>query len=303
MSWRIRGTRFSLVLMAGLLCTGAVLSPYRVSAAVNTSPDDRDAQPAGQRAARKPDPDREYISKKMMLRISLERGIDPNTPLKDALEFISDRYDLKIDVDLQRYKKAGFEAVGNLPIQLPKLHHVRLASVLRMIAKQVNGVCLTSAGKFVIVPDDEDAVKALIANGHAPLPPGPPDEELQSKVFTQLHEAYHDAQRRLRSGSGTGTFEIYEQLPTDKEPQLTTRAHFTLHFDHKRYYLSLRYEKDRLTCCARFSSATTRLSIAAPFPLACVRESILPTGMSLPSERSRPARSRPLSHSLTIQVA
>src|SRR5205823_10926889 len=97
---------------------------------------------------------------KMALRISLEKGIEANTRLKDALEFLRDRYDVAIAVDSQGFEAAEKDDIGESGVELPALIHVRLGSVLGMLARQVKGICLMSQAKIVIVPDDEKIVQA-----------------------------------------------------------------------------------------------------------------------------------------------
>src|SRR5262249_23641567 len=45
------------------------------------------------------------LAKKLEQPIDLEKGIDKDTPLKDALEFLSDRYDLTILIDTEAFKQ------------------------------------------------------------------------------------------------------------------------------------------------------------------------------------------------------
>jgi hypothetical protein len=79
---------------------------------------------------------------KMSRPINLERGIDAQTPLKDALEFLSDRYELTILVDSQAFKAEGTDAVEDQPVKLPKMIGVSLGTVLRLLTAQVNGTFL-----------------------------------------------------------------------------------------------------------------------------------------------------------------
>src|SRR5438132_2046105 len=122
----------ALVLTAGLLCAGLALPFYHGSAPgvlARMNPDQQrvSAQP-GQRTSSPQDPLRE----KLATRIRLDKGIDRNTPAKDAFEFFSDRYDLKIEIDVGRFKAAGMGPVEDVPVQLPALFHVRLATLLRL---------------------------------------------------------------------------------------------------------------------------------------------------------------------------
>jgi hypothetical protein len=75
--------------------------------------------------------------------IDLEKGIEANTPLKDALEFISDRFGITILIDTQAFKSdLSVDAVEDQPVKLPKMTNVSLGTVLRMLTAQINGTWL-----------------------------------------------------------------------------------------------------------------------------------------------------------------
>jgi RNA polymerase sigma factor (sigma-70 family) len=234
----VKGVTF--VLAAGLLCGGLTLVSYRLRAgagdAEGASPQLAAGQPAQQAG-----PAQDHLRERVNHRITLDRGIDPNTQLKDVMEFLADRYDLTIAIDSERFKAAGQDNVEEQPVRLPEQFHVRLRTVLRKIARQVNGVCLLSAGKVVLVPNNDKIVKEMIARGAAALPEGVPDEDSKDKAFELAIRAYRKTVAQLRSGTGTGSYEVYRS--NDRESRLMRRATFTLHFDHKRFYLSLRYDK------------------------------------------------------------
>jgi hypothetical protein len=93
-------------------------------------------------------------------RINLDKGIDGNTPLKDALEFLADRYDLTLIIDTTAFEQIGVQRVEETPVTLPKMTRVRLSTVLRMLLAQVKGdvhsgtyviekdyVCITTTGR------------------------------------------------------------------------------------------------------------------------------------------------------------
>jgi tetratricopeptide (TPR) repeat protein len=82
------------------------------------------------------------LKTKLDQRISLEKGIDANTPLKDALEFLSDRYEVTILVDTAAFSQAGQDSVEDKPVRLPKMTQVSLGTVLRLLAGQVDGTYL-----------------------------------------------------------------------------------------------------------------------------------------------------------------
>jgi hypothetical protein len=83
------------------------------------------------------------LRQKLSQPVTLDKGIEANTPFKDALEFISDRYDLTILVDTNAFKVDNMiESVDDQTVRLPKMVGVSLGTVLRLLAAQVNGTYL-----------------------------------------------------------------------------------------------------------------------------------------------------------------
>ncbi|HLJ91868.1 MAG TPA: hypothetical protein VKU02_01615 [Gemmataceae bacterium] len=74
--------------------------------------------------------------------ITLEAGIQPNTTLKEALEFIGDRMDLTIVLDTQAFKLEGMDSMEGVPVQLPKMVDVKLSTVLRLLLAQLDATYL-----------------------------------------------------------------------------------------------------------------------------------------------------------------
>src|SRR5262245_22284945 len=79
------------------------------------------------------------MREKLATAVTLDKGIDPNTPLKDALEFLSDRYDVTIIVDSNAFAQIGVQKVEEQPVQLPKMSGIPLSTVLRLLLGQVKG--------------------------------------------------------------------------------------------------------------------------------------------------------------------
>jgi hypothetical protein len=81
-----------------------------------------------------------HLEQRLDKPVTLDKGIDRKTPLKDALEFLSDRYDIAIRIDSAAFKeRLKLDDVGNAPVHLPRISGVRLGLVLTLLAKQVNG--------------------------------------------------------------------------------------------------------------------------------------------------------------------
>ncbi|MBY0526697.1 MAG: hypothetical protein K2R98_25090 [Gemmataceae bacterium] len=71
--------------------------------------------------------------------VNLDKGIDVNTPLKDALEFLSDRYDVTFVVDYAAFEAIGVQKVEEQPVQLPKMVGISLRVVLDRLVGQIKG--------------------------------------------------------------------------------------------------------------------------------------------------------------------
>jgi hypothetical protein len=101
------------------------------------------------------------IEAKLDTPVSLEKGIDANTPLKDVVEFLRDRYDISIVIDTQAFKAKGVEAVDESPTHLPKLLAVNLGTTLQVLVKQVNGTYEVKDKHVLIVPLDDEQKKQI----------------------------------------------------------------------------------------------------------------------------------------------
>ncbi len=60
-------------------------------------------------------------------------------PLKDALGFLNERYNVPIIVDTEAFKEIGVNDVENSPVKLSKVSGVSLGTVLRLLLAQVQG--------------------------------------------------------------------------------------------------------------------------------------------------------------------
>jgi hypothetical protein len=85
--------------------------------------------------------------------ITLENGVDANTKFRDAMEFLSDRYDIALLINTQAFSEAtGAENVEDMPVRLPKLVRVSLDTVLTLLMAQVEGAYLIHRDYIEIVP-------------------------------------------------------------------------------------------------------------------------------------------------------
>lgn len=71
--------------------------------------------------------------------ISDEKGFGPSMCLRDALEYLADRYDLIIVVDSNAFAAIGVQKAEEQPVQLPAYRNVSLGTILRLLVSQIKG--------------------------------------------------------------------------------------------------------------------------------------------------------------------
>src|SRR5438132_2844460 len=92
------------------------------------------------------------LEEKLDKSISLDKPIDKNTPFQDAIEFLSDRFNVRITIDKEAFKKQQVDNVVDLPVHLPRASRVSLALVLRLLASQLHGTYAVKRDRIQIVP-------------------------------------------------------------------------------------------------------------------------------------------------------
>ena len=115
------------------------------------------------------------LREKLNMPITLDRGIDVSAPLKDAVEFLSDRYDVPFLFDTRGFEAIGVMKVEYQPVQLPPMAGVKLKTVLQMLLSQVKGDVYTGT---YMVKDDYILLTTTYHADHAfhDDPPGGPLE-------------------------------------------------------------------------------------------------------------------------------
>jgi RNA polymerase sigma factor (sigma-70 family) len=83
--------------------------------------------------------------------------IDNNTPLKEVLAFIAERYGITILIDARAFVTEAASNdespdIGNSPITIPKLVDVKLSTILRTVLVQVDGDFYTKDDVLMVVP-------------------------------------------------------------------------------------------------------------------------------------------------------
>ena len=84
--------------------------------------------------------------------ISLEKTVFRNTPIKDALEFLSGRYDITIIVDYSAFKGEKERVIEDAPVTLPVQKNVKLAEILKQVLNQVGTKYEIIDGAILVVP-------------------------------------------------------------------------------------------------------------------------------------------------------
>jgi hypothetical protein len=83
--------------------------------------------------------------------INLEKGFDPDTELKDALEFLTDRFNLQFIVHSKDFEDdLQVKEVERQHVGLPKMNGVPLFKILLLLLAQVNGDYVIRSGRIEI---------------------------------------------------------------------------------------------------------------------------------------------------------
>jgi RNA polymerase sigma factor (sigma-70 family) len=81
---------------------------------------------------------REY-RRRLAQQVNLPNGIPANTPLKEALELLSEKCDVTLIIDSKAFEGIGVQKVEEQNVTLPKIAGVSLNTVLRLLLGQVRG--------------------------------------------------------------------------------------------------------------------------------------------------------------------
>ena len=85
-------------------------------------------------------------------KITLKKGIEANTPLKEALEFLGASYKVTITLDEKAFADAGVAKVAEAPVKLAPQKDAPLIMVLQRLADQVKGTCAVDKDGVTIAP-------------------------------------------------------------------------------------------------------------------------------------------------------
>ncbi|HLN28032.1 MAG TPA: hypothetical protein VK395_09815 [Gemmataceae bacterium] len=128
----------------------------------------------------------ETLENKVQKVVSLPKAIEASTPLKDALDVLAERWNLNIQVESKLFRKKGMANVEGQPVSVPRLRDVRLATLLDLVASQVDGSCMIWKERLVIVPRSH--ARGAKGAGYQPMPFATTKEnaELRSKLDKQI---------------------------------------------------------------------------------------------------------------------
>jgi len=84
-----------------------------------------------------------------------------NIPLKDLLEYISEKHQVTVAIDEVGFKKLGIEKARDYPISLPRMAKVPLAFLVEAAAQQLGGTVKQVRGAVLITPGKRDLAAIL----------------------------------------------------------------------------------------------------------------------------------------------
>jgi hypothetical protein len=121
----------------------------------------------------------------------LRLGIDPRTPLKDALAKVGKLHEIKIDVDTAAFAKEGLRDIEELPCELFPLKAIPLGVLLQFLLDSLDADAVYEVRKdrLVIVPGK----------------PKPPVDERDTDIAKKLAERLAAPTDKLRPGIDPGT--------------------------------------------------------------------------------------------------
>jgi hypothetical protein len=159
-SWRL------LLVSATVALTGFVV----VSKAEGPKPPQADAANREAKSAA-------TLAAKLALPITID-GVE-GVPLKEVVQFLSERFNVAILIDLPAFMKySEIQDIENQSVKLPRMTNVRLRTALRRLLTQVDADFLQQDGAVVVVPRSR-ATSVLREPVHATFTERPLEEALQ----------------------------------------------------------------------------------------------------------------------------
>ena len=82
----------------------------------------------------------------------LRPSIKPGTPLKDALDIFTERFELVILIDQQAFARSGIKDIEKQPVQLDKDGKLELQAALEEMLKQAGASFVLRENFVLVVP-------------------------------------------------------------------------------------------------------------------------------------------------------
>lgn len=87
---------------------------------------------------------------------------EANTPLRDAMGLLSERFGINILLDKQAFRDDfSINEIESQPVMLPKMQNVPLRSILQQLARQAQGTVIQEGGIVWIVPPERARSRLL----------------------------------------------------------------------------------------------------------------------------------------------
>ena len=148
-------------------------------------------------------------------RVDIDKAME--VPLKDAVQFLVDKFGWKLEVDYKAFAAEKLNNPKDISIRLPKMPNYFPDTILRMVASQVGGVYEIRKGAAVIVPIQKQGNSRSF----------PPLIEEQKKAQKELRE--YVAKREI----ALNTADIEAPLKDIME-FVSDRSGLTIMFDSRR---------------------------------------------------------------------
>lgn len=149
------------------------------------------------------------IRDKLNQSVQLDKQIE-NTPLKDVLDFLSDKYDLTFIIDVKAFDRDnGNKNPEDMMVRLPKMPGVTLGTILRFLLAQIDGTYLIRRDYIEITTNlaatSEKAVRAYpVADLVIPIPNSVNQQALNQNLQVLGSSLSANGQAIFGVGSVTG---------------------------------------------------------------------------------------------------
>lgn len=209
------------------------------------------------------------LSRKLDQPVTIDQAIEADTRLADALEFISDRYDVTIILDNQAFAAAGIDRPEETRIALPPQKEVKLAAVVQKLLDQVHKGDWTAqlAPGFGLVGRDS------IWQKKAYLEIGPLHKHLRDKkpLTAEQWTGFWDDLANGKSGRVVLALDTLCQFPEQTVPYLRERLKPVPSPDSKKLAEAARWiphlESDQFQARQKATDELEKLGSAALQPL------------------------------------